>query len=127
MAEPSRSEVPPVGLAGQGLFWVAWWVVLAAFWLLLVDTVKQPELYAGAVAAALGASFMTAVRAQRLVAFRPRVRWLLSVPRALPRAVGDIGVLAAALFRRLVLRRDVRGGFRAVPFRHGGNGGEATA
>jgi len=38
-----------------------------------------------------------------------------------------MGVLASALWRRLVLRRDMRGGFRAVRFRHGGAGGEATA
>src|SRR3954453_13926228 len=120
MAEPSRSEVPPVGLAGQVLFWVAWWVVLAAFWLLLVDTVKAPELYAGAVAAALGASFMTAVRAQRIVAFRPRLRWLIALPVLLPRSAADMGLLAGALARRLVLRREVRGQFRVVPFRHGG-------
>jgi multisubunit Na+/H+ antiporter MnhE subunit len=108
-------------------FWVAWWVLLAAFWLLLVDTVKAPELYTGAVAAALGASFMTAVRAQRIIAFRPRLRWLLALPVVLPRSAADMGLLAGALVRRLILRRDVRGEFRAVPFRHGGAGGEDTA
>src|SRR4051812_48761492 len=70
---------------------------------------------------------MTAVRAQRIVAFRPRVRWLLAAPLVLMRAVADTSALAAALWRRLVLRRDVRGGFRTVRFRHGGTGGEATA
>lgn len=70
---------------------------------------------------------MTAVRAQRIVAFRPQIRWLLAAPVVLVRAVADMGPLAAALWRRLVLRRDVRGGFRAVRFRHGGTGGEATA
>jgi multisubunit Na+/H+ antiporter MnhE subunit len=108
-------------------FWLVSWAGLAALWLLLVDTVKTPELVDGAVAAALGATVMAAVRAQRLVAFRPRARWLFAVPLVLPRAAADLGVLAAALFRRVVLRRDVRGGFRAVPFRHGGGGGEATA
>src|SRR4051794_10578884 len=104
-------------------FWLLCWVVLAAFWLLLVDTVTEPEVYAGAVAAALGASFMAAMRAQRIVAFRPRLRWLRPAPLVLVRAVADVGLLASALFRRLVLRREVRGEFRAVPFRHGGNGG----
>jgi hypothetical protein len=70
---------------------------------------------------------MTAIRAQRIVAFRPRLRWLLAAPLVLPRAVADVGLLAGALFRRLVLRRDVRGSFHAVRFRHGGSGGEATA
>jgi len=109
------------------LFWGISWVVLAAFWLLLVDTVKEPELVAGAVAAALGASAMSAVRAQRFAAFRPRARWILEAIVVLPRAGADLGVLAGALVRRVVFRRDVRGGFRAAPFRHGGEGGEATA
>src|SRR6266480_4417239 len=102
-------------------------MVLAALWLLLVDTVTEPELIAGAVAAALGATTMTAVRAQRLAAFRPRARWILASPVVLPYAGADLGVLAHALFRRVVLRRDVRGGFRTAPFRHGGADGEATA
>jgi multisubunit Na+/H+ antiporter MnhE subunit len=109
------------------VFWLGSWGALFAFWLLLVDTVKVPELCAGAVAAALGASFMAAVRRQGIVSFRPRVRWLLASVTVVPRAVADLGVLVSVLARRVVLRRDVRGGFRAVPFRHRGVGGDATA
>jgi multisubunit Na+/H+ antiporter MnhE subunit len=100
---------------------------LLAFWLLLTDTVKLPELCTGAVAAGLGAAAMSSVRRQGIVSFRPRVRWLFAPVRVLPRAVADLGVLVSALARRVVLRRDVRGGFKAVRFRHGGTDGEATA
>ena len=35
-----RNGVPPASLGGQVAFWVGCWIVLAAFWLLLVDTIK---------------------------------------------------------------------------------------
>src|SRR4051794_41730268 len=69
---------------------------------------------------------MSAVRAQRFAAFRPRARWILEAIVVLPRAGADLGVLAGALVRRVVFRRDVRGGVRAGPFRHRGEGGEGT-
>src|SRR5947199_7195388 len=107
--------------------WLGLWVVLFAFWMLLVDTVKLPELAAGAFAATLGV-VVSALTARGVgAAPRPRVAWLRRVPAALVRLPLDTGVLAGALWRRLARRRRVRGSFRAVRFRGGGRDGRSVA
>lgn len=106
---------------------LVWWVVLFAFWLLLVDTVKLAELAAGAFAALLGA--LGAVLTSRGAGPRPRPRlaWLARVPAALIRLPLDSGVLVLALWRRLASRRPVNGSFRAVRFRGGARDGHSVA
>jgi len=107
--------------------WCAWWVALAVIWLLLVDTVHADELIVGAVAAGLAASVATAVHHRGYIRFSPRLRWLLEAPSLLAAVVVDCGLLAGALWRRLVLREDVRGQMIRVPFRHGGDNGRDGA
>ena len=97
------------------LRWVAWWAALAAFWLLLVDNTKLPELITGGAAAALAATAAVVVLEQGLVRLSIRAGWLRRA-----------GILAAALWRRLVLRRRVEGELRAVRFR-GGDDPASTA
>src|SRR6478736_6613878 len=80
--------------------WLIWWVLLAALWLALVDTVVVPELVAGAVAAAIAA---VVVRGRRRVLLRPRVAWARAALGPLRRAVTDLGPLAVALWRRGIL------------------------
>ncbi|HZY56722.1 MAG TPA: Na+/H+ antiporter subunit E [Rubrobacteraceae bacterium] len=122
-------EVAPApGLLDQVVFWVVSWVLLTGLYLLLVvDSIDISELVMGAVAAAVGATAATAVRSQRLVSFRPRLRWALGLWRLPLQATLDTGVLVAVLWRRLVLRRPVDGSFRAVPFRLAGDEPEAAA
>lgn len=115
-------------LLNQAVFWVISWILLTGLYILLVlDSVDIAEVVMGAVAAAFGATAATAVRAQRLVVFRPQLRWALRLWRLPVQAVLDTGVLVGALWRRLVLRQPVEGSFRAVRFRATGEDPEAAA
>ena len=119
--------LPPRPL-DQVIFWIISWVLLVGLYLLLVvDSIDMAELVTGAVAAAVGATAATIVRSQRLVSFRPRLRWALGLWRLPLQAVLDTGLLVAVLWRRLVLRRPVSGSFYAVPLRAGGGDSEAAA
>ncbi len=120
-------EMAP-GRLDQVIFWAVTWVILTGLYLLLVvDSIDMSELITGIVAAAVGATAATAVRSQRLVVFRPRLRWALGLWRLPLQATLDTGILVAVLWRRLVLRRPVGGSFRAVPFRATGEDPEAAA
>ena len=124
----TNMEEAASGLLDQVVFWVVSWVLLTGLYLLLVvDSIDMSELVMGAIAAAVGATAATVVRSQRLVSFRPRLRWVLGLWRLPLQAALDAGILVAALWRQLVLRRPVGGTFRAVPFRAGGSDPEAAA
>ena len=99
--------------------WLVWWVVLCVVWLLLVDTLDGQELVAGAVAASVAATAAAAVHRRGYIRFRPRLVWLRAVPGLLTDVVLDHGVLAAALWRKVVLRQPVAGVTIRVPFHHG--------
>jgi multisubunit Na+/H+ antiporter MnhE subunit len=107
---------PPARQPGAARAWAIWWVLLAALWLALVDTVVAPELVAGAVAAAVAATGAVVVRANRRVVTRPRVAWLRSAWRPLVGTFRDMGPLAVALWRRGVLRRPEQGVTTEVPY-----------
>ena len=109
------------------MFWVVWWIFLTGLWIPLAFDVAVPELVASAIAAAAGATLVTAVRAQRLISFRPRLRWALRLWRLPLQVALDTGILVAVLWRRLVMRRPVSGSFRAIPFRAVGEEPEANA
>jgi hypothetical protein len=101
-------------------YWLIAWPLLFGLWLLLAGTVAVPELVAGAVAATLALAGGEVIRRLGLVRFGARLSWLPRALRLPGRTVADFGLLLAALWRRAVLRRPVRGRFRAVPFRWGG-------
>jgi multisubunit Na+/H+ antiporter MnhE subunit len=96
--------------------WLIWWVLLAALWLALVDTVLVPELVAGAVSAAIAATGAVIVREQRRLLLRPKAAWIRSAGRPLRRTVTDLGPLARALWRRGIRRRDEHGAMAEVPY-----------
>lgn len=96
--------------------WLAWWALLAALWLALVDTVAVPELVTGAVAAAIAATGAVLVRRQRRVLLRPRAAWIPGAMRALARFGPDLVPLARALWRRGIRRADERGRLVEVPY-----------
>ena len=97
-------------LLNQVNFWAIFWILLTGLYILLVlDSIDIVELVTGAFAAAVGATAATTVRSQRLVVFRPRLRWALGLWRLPLQAVRDTGILIAALWRRLVLRQPVGG------------------
>jgi hypothetical protein len=126
--ESSSTSAPSPSPLNQVIFWAVSWVLLTGLYILLVlDSVDMAELVTGGVAAAVGATAATTVRSQRLVAFRPRLRWALGLWWLPLQTIRDTGILIAVLWRRLVLRQPVGGSFRAVPFRAGGADPEAAA
>jgi multisubunit Na+/H+ antiporter MnhE subunit len=106
---------------------MAWWVALAVVWLLLVDTFQPDELVVGAAAASMAATVGTVVQHRGYIRFRPRAAWILETPYLIGGIVVDTGLLAAALWRRLVLRQPVRGETIRVPFHHGEDTGRDGA
>jgi multisubunit Na+/H+ antiporter MnhE subunit len=103
---------------GVAVAWLAWWVVLAALYLLLVDTTLLPELVAGAVIAAVGATGAVLVRGQRHLLLRPRARWLRGTWRPLAGLVTDLVPLARVLVTHGVLRRPSPSRLVEVPYDH---------
>src|SRR5689334_10702624 len=101
----------------------AWWIALAALWLLLDDTVAFPELMTGAVAALIGAIAAEVVHSQGLVRVRLKPAWFRYAWRPLVRLFPDTARVLFVLLRTLVLRRPSNGRFRALPFRAGRRGG----
>lgn len=128
MTEDHSATPPPApSPLGKVVFWVVWWILLTGLWIPLAFEVAVPELVAGAVAAAAGATLATAVRSQRLISFRPQLRWVLRLWRLPMQVVLDTGLLVAVLWRRLVMRQPVSSSFRAIPFRAVGENPEANA
>jgi multisubunit Na+/H+ antiporter MnhE subunit len=107
--------------------WLTWWLILAALYLLIDDTVQAPELVAGAIAAAAGATGATLVHRERQVLLRGDWRWLRAAWRPLLGLVADLWPLARALVARGVLRREERGVLVEVPFDATGDGPDDTA
>jgi multisubunit Na+/H+ antiporter MnhE subunit len=107
--------------------WLAWWGSLLLAWLLLVDTLDPQELIVGVAAAALAATVAVAVHRRGYIRFWPRAAWLAQLPYLAWRVVADSGLLAAALWRRLVDRQAVTGSTIRVPFHYGGDNGRDGA
>jgi multisubunit Na+/H+ antiporter MnhE subunit len=101
--------------------WGLRWFLLALLWLALTDTLKAPELAAGAVAAAVGASLAALVSLPggpreprtllRLARLGPR-----RLARPLIRLVVDTAIVTGALWSRIAHRRPVQGSFRAARY-----------
>ena len=91
--------------------WLTWWVLLAALYVLIDDSVLLPELVVGALAAAIGATGATLVHRERQVLLKGDVRWLRSLWRPLAGLVGDLWPLLRAL-----PRRGGTGGMVEIPF-----------
>jgi multisubunit Na+/H+ antiporter MnhE subunit len=114
-----------VSLPRRALWLAIGFVLAGALYLLLIDTVDLPELYAGAAAAALAAIAFEASREQGLSEAAIRLRWLAGLARiVLVKVPADIlRVSLAALLELAALPlgspRARRGVLRAVPFRHG--------
>jgi multisubunit Na+/H+ antiporter MnhE subunit len=102
--------------------WLAWWAGSMVLWLLLTSTVNKAEALVGAGVAMVAATAAEVVRANRRFGFRPRARWLLRAWRIPIRIAVETGQAFVALFRHVTGRKRVRGTFRAIPFRHGGEG-----
>jgi multisubunit Na+/H+ antiporter MnhE subunit len=95
--------------------WGWWWLLLFALYLLLADSVVAPELVAGAVVAALGATGAVLVRRNRPFLLRPRLGWLRGAWRPLLGLFGDLAPLARALARGGLRGRPPRSGYVELP------------
>jgi hypothetical protein len=89
-----------------------------AVYLLLIDTLDSPELYAGAAAALLaGIAFAAAIEHDPQLSISPA--WMLHGWRALASVPGDIARVSGAALAQLASPRRSRGVLRAIPFEHG--------
>src|SRR5580704_8247266 len=117
MEAPRRPELPR-----RIALWLAWWCGLMVVWLLLVDTLERQELLVGALAAGIAATLAVAVHQQGYIRFSPKASWLRETPSVVWDTVVDCGILAAALWRKL-LGEPVHGVTIRVPFHYGGDTG----
>jgi multisubunit Na+/H+ antiporter MnhE subunit len=111
----------------HGRFWLFWYLPLFGLWILFVDTLAAEELILGAISAAAAATAADVVRAQDLVRFRMRARWLLGFAGLPKRTVTDSWLLAVALWRQLRRPGSVHGLFRVLPFPVEGDDATAAA
>jgi hypothetical protein len=95
--------------------WACWWLLLFALYLVLVDSVVGPELVAGALMAALGATGAVLVRRNRPFLLRPRLRWLRGAWRPLLGLFGDLAPLARALVGAGLRGRPPRSSYVELP------------
>jgi hypothetical protein len=90
----------------------------AAFYLLLIDTISAPELYAGAGVVLLAAAAFVAAREE---AFRQAIKpqWLLGSWRVLASLPLHIVLVCRDALVQPFTRTPARGQFRVVPFSAG--------
>lgn len=93
-----------------------------AFYLLLIDTVSLPELYAGAGATVLAAAAFEISRERRFADASLSPAWVLRAWRIAWRAPVQIVFVCREAIAQLLRRRPARGRFRAVAFDAGGDG-----
>jgi multisubunit Na+/H+ antiporter MnhE subunit len=91
--------------------WLTWWVLLAALYVLIDDSLLLPELAVGALAAAIGATGATLVHRERQALPEGDARWLRTLWRPLAGLVGDLWPLLRAL-----PHRGGTGGMVEIPF-----------
>jgi multisubunit Na+/H+ antiporter MnhE subunit len=105
--------------------WAGWWLAFFGLWLLLV-TLSPAEFVAGLGAAAVAATGAEVVRIQGLVRFDPDLRWLLRIWKIPCSVVRDCWTLTVVL-ARCVRGKPISSGFRAIPFRSGGDDARSSA
>jgi multisubunit Na+/H+ antiporter MnhE subunit len=112
---------PPeqASLARRAGAWLAWWVLLMSFWVILDDSVATDELLAGAGTAALAAFLAELVTHQAAARVRIRARWLARLIELPGQVAGDTVIVFGALWRRLAHGEDPPSGFRRLPARYG--------
>jgi hypothetical protein len=97
-------------------FWLGWWAVSYALWILLVFKTEPAEFVAGAVAAAFAATGAELVRSRGYAPFAPQLAWsraLLRLPRDV---IVDSGRMAVLLVRHFLRGEPIKGCFRVVSF-----------
>jgi multisubunit Na+/H+ antiporter MnhE subunit len=109
------------------LLWLLAWLASAALWLLLTDSVRVEEIFAGIVVATLAATGFELVRRQRIADQALRPELAVRAYRVVLKAFPDILRLTRAAFAQLVQRRPARGRVIAMPFGHTAEDRDETA
>jgi multisubunit Na+/H+ antiporter MnhE subunit len=111
---------PPVTPRARRIgVWLAWWVLLMSFWVVLDDSLTTAELLGGAAAAAVGALVAELAGHQADTRISMRIEWLGPAVRLPAEVARDTGIVFAALWRRLVRGAEPASEFREVPVRFG--------
>jgi hypothetical protein len=96
-------------------------VLGGAFYMLLIDTVSLPELYAGAGAVLLAWAAYESARRQHFAEAAIAPAWLGRSGRVLASVPKQIVLISWDALAQLVSPRPARGSFRAVSFAAGGD------
>jgi multisubunit Na+/H+ antiporter MnhE subunit len=88
------------GRRGEVRAWLAWWAILTALYVVLVDSRRLEEVVAAAIVGALGATASVLVRREREIVLRPRLRDVVAELRTVLAWPRDLALLATALVRR---------------------------
>jgi hypothetical protein len=97
-------------------FWLSWWAICFALWLLLVFKTELLEFAAGAIAAAVAATAVELVRSRGYAPFAGDPRWVRAFLK-LPREVAvDCFMLGRALWLQLTGKKAMQGSFRVIHF-----------
>jgi multisubunit Na+/H+ antiporter MnhE subunit len=107
--------------------WLAWWVLLMSFWVIVDDSLRTDELLAGAGAAALGATLAEVVGHQAGLRPSLRAEWIVPALRLPAQVARDTWIVFAVLWRRLARGEQPRSGFRAVMVAHEPDGDDSDA
>jgi hypothetical protein len=97
-------------------------VLAAAFYMVLIDTVDLPEVYAAVGAVALAGTSYEAARRQGVAEAQVSLRWVARGWRVIVSIPRQIVWVSWQAFAQLLAPRKTRGTLRAVPFRAGGEG-----
>jgi len=122
--EPREREPGHRPSAARVGAWLAWWVVLMSFWIMLDDSLAIDELLAGAGAAAIAALVAELAGHQAAVRFRMRSRWLAPALRLPGQVARDTVTVYAALWRRLTRGEQPDSAFVAEPACYGDDSAE---
>ncbi len=106
--------------------WLAWWVVLMTFWVILDDSLDTDELLAGAGAAALAALFTELAGYQAATRFRMRFEWLVPALRLPGDVVSHMIIVYGALWRRMTRGEQPDSAFVTEPVRFGDDSPEGV-
>ena len=117
--EPRKREPAGRSLAARAGSWLAWWMLLLAFWIAVDDSLAVDEVLAGAGATAIAALVAELAVYQASVRFRMRPRWLVPALRLPGQVASDTVTVYVALWRRMIRGEQPDSGFVTEPARSG--------
>ena len=102
------------------MVWVAWWLFLTAFYVLLVGQMKGVEVAAGLLSGAFASIAYTVTKSKGALGFAFRLSWIHHLVKLPSHVVTDTGRVLGTLWRLITRREPIQGRFIAVPFDFGG-------